>query len=348
MSEVLKYLDLDYPRIEGDPFRLARETCEHAVRVARDVAIDESRLQHFAEGLDATAVRKVTLGPMGENCDVGAGDFSEAREAANFAVVFALLQFGHGFRYELHDLCGRGASKTITLGVSNLRQGGFSASRLSRVDAEEVRAAFQLPENPLIDEFALQIRGVLRQAGQSLERAEARDFDTFCRRILETEAAAAAPAATLVRELANAFPAFNDQGEASDGSTVVFLKKATLAIGELIRVTAPHDPFYGQFHDQDRAVATVDNVLPAVLVYHRVLRLSDRLHRTIHVERQPLPRGPAEAELRAAALVVCDRLVEMAGRRFSALDLGYYLWLAGKIPEIRRFARHHTKDTVYY
>lgn len=129
---------------------------------------------------------------------------------------------------------------------------------------------------------------------------------------------------------------------------MVFLKKATLAVGELARIAAPHDAFYGNFHDADRAVATVDNVVPAVLVYHGVLQLSDRLHRTIHTERQPLPRGPAEAELRAAALVCCDRIVEIAQHRFTALDLGYYLWLVGKIPEIRRFARHHTKDTVYY
>ena len=272
MSEPLEYLDLQHPPIEGDPFLLARETCRRAVRAARDVAIDEDALRRFAAGLDAPAVRDVAKGHMGENCSVTAGDFAEAREAANFALVFAVLQFGHGFRYELHNLCGRGASRTITLGVSNLRQGGFSASRLSRIENEQVRTAFQLPAHHSIDEFGLQIQGVLRQAGQALERAEAADFETFCRRTLAGEAAAAAPAATLVRELANTFPAFNDQGLAGDGSRVVFLKKATLAVGELARIAAPHDAFYGNFHDADRAVATVDNVVPAVLVYHGVLQ----------------------------------------------------------------------------
>ncbi len=48
-------------------------------------------------------------------------------------VLFSLLQFGHGFRYELHELCGRGASKTITSGVGNLRQDGLLATRLRQI-----------------------------------------------------------------------------------------------------------------------------------------------------------------------------------------------------------------------
>ena len=348
MACPMDYLEIKNPPIEGDPFLLARRTCEAAMRAARHVTIDEEALHRLVGELDSETVRNVTKGHMGENCNVGPRDFSSAREAANFAMVFALLQFGHGFRYELHELCGRGASKTITLGVSNLRAEGFSASRLRHVELEQVRTAFELPEDTRIDEFALQIAAVLRQAGEALERTETPDFDAFCRRVLESEEATVAPAATLVRELANTIPAFNDQAAASDGAPVIFLKKATLAVGELNRVAAPHDPRYGKFEDLARAVAPVDNVVPAVLVYHGVLRLSDQLHRIIHQQRQPLPRGVEEAELRASALVVCDRLAEIARQQYSALDLGYYLWLIGKIPEIRRFARHHTKDTVYY
>ena len=48
------------------------------------------------------------------------------------------------------------------------------------------------------------------------------------------------------------------------------------------------------------------------------------------------------------ALAACERIVEVAENKYSPLDLGYYLWLHGKEPAIRGFARHHTKDTVYY
>ncbi len=285
---------------------------------------------------------------MGENCDVGPEDFSNLPEAANFAVLFGLLQFGHGFRRELHKFCGRGAARTITLGVVNLRRGGFAASRLRNVTIEDIREVFGLPGDGPLDELTMQLWAVVRQAGDALEQAEAADFDSFCRRILGAREAATAPAATLVRELANTFGAFNDQGIPHDGSRVVLLKKATLAVGELRRLASRHGQPYQAFSDLESAIAPVDNVIPAVLVFHRVLRLSDSLFSAIHTQRRPLPRGPQETELRAASLVACERIVRAAGGRFSALDLGYHLWLSGKVPEIRRFARHHTKDTVYY
>lgn len=343
-----EYCQLDFAPIEGDPFTLARSTCENALRVAQDVAIDDDKLAAFAADLDYQAIREVANGHMGENCDVGPNDFPEARDAANFAVLFGLLQFGHGFRYELHRLCDRGASKTITLGVTTLREGSFDATRLSNVTFEEIRELFGLSRDECLDEFALQLVTVLRQAGRALRGKGVPDFDSFCRRVLDTKQATAGRAATLVRELANTFPAFNDQGWSRNGSRVVFLKKATLAAGELRRLAAQHAQAYREFPDLSRAIAPVDNVIPAVLVFHEVLQLSDVLHSVIHEHRRPLDRGPQEAELRAAALVACERIVHAADHQFTALDLGYYLWLHGKKPEIRQFARHHTKDTIYY
>ncbi len=348
MDPIPEYCRLSFPPIEGNPFALARKTCENAVSVARDVTIDGDALANFAAGLDVEAVRNVARGHMGENCHVGPEDFPDPSEAANFAVLFGLLQFGHGFRRELHELCGRGAAKTITLGMVNLRREGLETSRLRDVTLEQVREIFGLPGNTPLDELTMQLWAVLRQAGESLEQADSPDFDSLCRRILATEEAAGAPAATLVRELANTFGAFNDQGISHNGSSVVFLKKATLAVGELRRLASRHGSPYRSFSDLDSAIAPIDNVIPAVLVFHKVLRLSDGLYSAIHTQRQPLSRGPHEAELRAAALVACERIVQATCGQFSALDLGYHLWLSGKVPEARRFARHHTKDTVYY
>ncbi len=348
MDPIPEYCRLTFPPIEGNPFSLARKTCEDAVRVARDVTICGDALARFAARLDVEAVRNVAKGHMGENCDVGPENFSNPSEAANFAVLFGLLQFGHGFRRELHELCGRGAAKTITRGVVNLRREGLEAGRLRDLTLDQVRGIFGLPGNSPLDELTIQLWAVLRQAGEALEQAESPDFDSYCRPVLATEEAATAPAGTLVRKLANTFGAFNDQGASHNGSRVVFLKKATLAVGELRRLASWRDGPYQAFSDLESAIAPIDNVIPAVLVFHKVLRLSDELFSAIHTQRQPLARGPQEAELRAAALVACERIVEGSGGRFSALDLGYHLWLSGKVPEIRRFARHHTKDTVYY
>ena len=151
-----------------------------------------------------------------------------------------------------------------------------------------------------------------------------------------------------MRQLAHHFPAFNDQGVLHDGSRVVLVKKATLAVGELRRLASRHDRRYNVSRDFDQAVAPVDNVIPAMLVYQGILRLSPRLHRIIHQQRIPLARGPQEAELRAVALDTCEQIVAMTDNVFTAMEIGYYLWLSGKEAGARQFARHHTQDTVFY
>jgi len=337
------------PLIDGDPFALARSSCLHAVQVARDVRIDEAKLQSFAMELDCEAVRDVMKGSMGENCDILPGDFHDADDAINFALVFSLLQFGHGFRRELHRLCGRGASKTITIGVRNLRsEGPLHAARLKHAGSTEVRQAFQLPDDLELDEFVRQLITVLHQAGTVLNRMAMNDFAAFFRQILEAPEARPSPAAAVVRQLANHFPAFNDQAVLHDGSRVVLLKKATLAVGEIRRLAGHRHPRCAMSEDFHRAVAPVDNVIPAMLAYHGVLSLSPALYRTIHQQRPPLERGPQEAELRSVALVACDWIVAAAKSEFTSLDLGYYLWRSGKAPKARQFPRHHTKNTIFY
>ena len=128
----------------------------------------------------------------------------------------------------------------------------------------------------------------------------------------------------------------------------MLVKKATLAVGELRRLAAPYDLRHAYLADWKTAVAPVDNVIPAMLVYRGVLRLSPALHQTIHVQGGLLPRGPQEAELRAVALDACEQIVAANDHAFTALDLGCFLWLGGKEAGARQFARHHTQNTVFY
>lgn len=337
------------PLIQGNPFDEARRSCALAASLARHVTIDGPQLQAFARVLDPVAVRNVMSGGMGENCDTFPEEFEDARDSVNFAVLFSLLQFGHGFRHELHKHCGRGASKTITLGTRRLRaSGNLNARRLAGISLAEVRQAFGLPENDDLDPLAQQLLAVIHQAGTALEEMGHDDFYGFCRNVLAGARAEASPTAALVREMANGFPAFNDQPVLYDGTRVVLVKKATLAAGEMRRLAGMTDQLFSLSADYDQAIAPVDNVIPAMLVYHGVLRLSSELHRVIHQERTTLDSGPAEAELRAVALAACEQIVSEAGRRFTSLELGYFLWRSGKTPGAREFPRHHTKDTIFY
>jgi hypothetical protein len=123
------------PPLGGDPFALARSSCRHAVQIAQNVFLDESRLRRFADELDLATIRNIPHESLGENCDTVSDDFRGANEAANFALLFCLLQFGHA----LHQHCGRGASQTITLGIRTLHQSGdLSAAYLNRLTASDV------------------------------------------------------------------------------------------------------------------------------------------------------------------------------------------------------------------
>ena len=333
----------EMPPLEDDPFTLARTSCRHAVQAARDVSIDEAALKQFITQLNLAAVKNVLKGSMGENCDTVSDEFRNGQDAANFALLFSLLQFGHGFRRELHRLCRRGASRTITLGVRSLNDSGdLSAARLRGLTAADIQQAFQLPDDASLVTLVQQLHIVVHQAGEVLKGLGLRDFADFCKQVLGSPEAAQEPAATVVRQLANHFPAFNDQGVLHDGSRVVLVKKATLAVAELCRLAAPHDRHYSLFQDFHRAIAPVDNVLPAMLAYKGILCLSPELHMLIHQQCVPLSRGPKEAELRAVALAACEQIVAATEDAFTALDLGYYLWRSGKEVGARQFARHHT------
>jgi hypothetical protein len=339
----------DMPLPDGDLFALARSSCLDAVQVARDVSIDNAALKRFALQLDVGAIRNILEETLGENCDTLPDEFRNERDAVNFALLFALLQFGHGFRYELHRLCGRGASKTITLGMRALNATGeLSAARLRRLTKTDVRQMFQLPDDSALVTLVQQLHTVLHQAGAVLQSLALEDFAAFARRALTLPEASLAPAATLVRQLTDHFPAFNDQGRLHNGARVVLLKKAALAVGELRRLAAIHAPLYLLSQDFHRVVAPIDNVIPAMLVYQGVLRLSPGLRRKIHQPRGPLARGSQEAELRAVALAACEQIVAAVGEEFTALNLGYYLWRSGKEAKARRYPRHHTRDTVFY
>jgi hypothetical protein len=79
-----------------------------------------------------------------------------------------LLQFGHGFRFALHQYCQRGASQTITLGVRALhRTGNLGAARLRSLAARDIEQAFALPQVPALTMFVQQLSCSCRWPGWS-------------------------------------------------------------------------------------------------------------------------------------------------------------------------------------
>jgi hypothetical protein len=169
-------------------------------------------------------------------------------------------------------------------------------------------------------------------------------------------------AASFVELLVTAFPPFRDV-HIVRGREVWVAKKAQLCAWHNHLALQKSAPTLFDFTDIADLTVMSDNVLPAVLRKLGVLVVSPEVAKVID-ERQPLPAGPEETELRAAAIVASERIVnamhaaatasDVAEDRRAQLasirdaDLDEVLWALGKVGDYRAFERHATRDTVFY
>ena len=131
-------------------------------------------------------------------------------------------------------------------------------------------------------------------------------------------------------------------------------KKMMLCASVLSRNFSVRAPELFSFPDTPRLTAMADNVLPAVLRAVGVLIIAPALGARIDA-CEALPAGSAEeVDLRAGAVVACERIVaavsEITGSTASLTeaDLDQVLWAKGKEPALRKLERHATRDTYYY
>ncbi|KAJ2547705.1 hypothetical protein EV175_005109, partial [Coemansia sp. RSA 1933] len=185
--------------------------------------------------------------------------FDNLAQELNLIAIIDLLQVGSGFRQELHDEAGRGASDTVSFGCISLHisQMPLDAKGLQALTLGDISQHFGIPlfgkERPMskgnsavtVSEasrsrpLAEIILGILQDTGRRLEQG---GFSTFADFIIKmcTEKATAAH---LVSSLANAFPSLRDA--ASIGGSVVYLfKKAQLIAYDISRRFGSSDPTF--------------------------------------------------------------------------------------------------------
>jgi Potential Queuosine, Q, salvage protein family len=293
-------------------------------------------------------------------------------ELVDLVVFYTALQFGSGFRRELHALVSSGASDSMVRGVLSFYLSGKrpSAGVLCHIREADVARIFELPldedvpaaphlpgvtisrPGPLHPLISL-IARALQSCGQALSSAGCR---TFCELLTQQRARfcdeGGTPNACLFAcFLAETFPAFRDEGE-FEGLRVSVLKKAQLCAKELARkAPGAGSPF--AFSQESLAALTcfADNVLPCVLRAHGILVVEDALAARIE-EGQDLSSGKEDLLLRAAAVVACERIVQLA-RSGAFKDLTEALldnifWKVGKEKEFRSLARHVNRATYFY
>lgn len=61
-----------------------------------------------------------------------------------------------------------------------------------------------------------------------------------------------------------------------------------------------------------------------------------------------LAAGARECEVRAGAVVACEKIIAASNGRVTVGDLDWYLWRLGKEPAFRGIERHATRDTFFY
>ncbi|KAH9144113.1 hypothetical protein LEN26_005030, partial [Aphanomyces euteiches] len=92
-------------------------------------------------------------------------------------------------------------------------------------------------------------------------------------------------------------------------------------------------------------------VLPCVLNAIGILEYTPALT-TLIQSGELLPcGGEQEVELRAGAIVACDKILAALRIEMPAvtiMELDSYLWRVGKEPAYRSIERHATQDTILY
>ncbi|CAH0485262.1 unnamed protein product [Peronospora farinosa] len=298
-------------------------------------------------------------------------NFHSQQDELNFLTLYGLLNFGSGYRKDLHKYVDRGAHDTIVFGLIGMYISvpKLNAQFLQNLSIDLVASFFSIPlekdeeistgiymakPGPL-KPLAVMIQKILNECGQKLIDLKMEDFGAFVLANLspnivkdldeKENVGLSASAAYLVNQFVAVFPGFDDS-YAFHGEKVYLFKRAQLAVACIHRRFKDSDPKL-TFTDINELTALSDNVLPCVLHALGVLEYDADLENRIN-RGEELPTGQQECELRAAVIVACDQIAAESNGRIKTLELDFYLWRVGKEDRFRSVERHTTRDTFFY
>ncbi|KAI9282669.1 hypothetical protein BY458DRAFT_496941 [Sporodiniella umbellata] len=285
--------------------------------------------------------------------------FTSVEEELNFVALIDLLNFGSGYRMELHQAVERGAFDTIRYGVMAMHIGGMpmDAKTWKEIDVFKVAETFQFPieqekrhetldfvtltEPTPLKPLAVGIVNVLNTTGDYLSLHGYPDLATF---ILRQTREHPLSAKALTEALVRALPGLHDH-YSLDGKSVCLFKKAQILVYHLW-FTMRHKLPEFDFTDIDELTIFADNVIPTMLAHLGVLEMPQSWLDTIH-NNQDLSESMATT-LRAASVVACDDLVKASNGLLTTGGLDVYLWRLGKVGDYRKVPRFQLKDTVMF
>ncbi|KAJ2790128.1 hypothetical protein H4R20_007065 [Coemansia guatemalensis] len=296
--------------------------------------------------------------------------FDNMAQELNLISLLDLLQFGSGFRRELHEATGRGAADTIRFGCISLHisQTPLDAKGLQALTLGDISQHFGIPllgeERPVVsgttavmmsEPSALRpladiILGCLQDTGRRLQRGGFASLSDFVIRICAEKPTAA----HLVEKLVNAFPSLRDAASI-DGQQVYLFKKAQLLAYDVCQRFGSTDARFA-FPDIGDMSLFADNVVPAMAQHHGLLVPCEAIAVKIRDARE-LTLTETTA-MRAASIVAGQLIVDHANNpevapihgkaSINQATLGAFWWREGKEPELRILQRLICKNTVYF
>ncbi|KAI7868908.1 hypothetical protein BDF14DRAFT_1874459 [Spinellus fusiger] len=344
-------------------FEAIRTSCRQCIAKSH-VQVSEERARHFLESLDTATFEELsTDSPMRMPLK-----FSSMAEEINFIAFIDLLNFGSGYRLPLHAAIDRGAFDTIRFGAMSFHIGGtpMTAEKFKDLSAFDISEIFQIPidrdvhppdmpfvtmtEATELKPLAASIASVLNTTGEFLKDNHYKDMASF---ILDTTSPTHGPpsAARLVSALVKALAGFQDT-YCVQGQEVLIYKKAQLLVYHLWVFFRDHDPERFDFEDVGALTVFADNVIPTLLVHLGIVTIPQAWKEDIEANRDI--GGERATVLRAASIVACERIVQLARSSVGPVstmkegDLDIYLWRLGKEEAYRKIPRFEWRDTVMF
>eukprot|EP01132_Coremiostelium_polycephalum_P004070 gene4070-5095_t len=358
--------------VSDNPLEKVKETSLWIDQHSKYVKINRSKIHEFLNTLtkeEFISKSQVVLFPL---------NFSNHVQEINFWFILDLINFGSGYRKELHKFSNRGAYETICYGLFGMflsQSGNLSADYLNSLSLNEVSSFFSIPVSEEVEiqpgiysykdspvkSLVQKIQTVLKESAQKMISLGFPDFGSFVWSF--TDPSKLSPgsngplASNFVEKLVKTIPAFADEA-VYEGHKIYIYKKVQLLAADLHRRFKDTLPDRFNFTDLDNIAVFTDNVLPAVLRKFGILELSKDLEEQIDAGIDLAGGSEKEIELRVQAIQACYEIVSAAKIDLTSkpdgnfitncLELDYYLWTKGKDPNFRIVERHYTKQTIFY
>lgn len=319
----------------SDVFSAVREGTAAVVAAAREVRIDDARLEALADALATSPPEAPTWDPRYHHA-------GSPRSTLAFVITWNAVNFGSGWFPTLRKRAGLSGALTVLTGLKDRfdSQGPWSAAALAELEPSDLAPIVgQRLDSP----GPIEVVGLWAKALRDLGAYLLARFDGSFE-VLVT--AAEGCAARLVALLA-VMPFYRDVTR-WHGREVPFYKRAQITASDLALAFGGKGP--GRFHDLDRATLFADNLVPHVLRHYGVLVYAPVLAERIAREELLPAGGESETEIRAAGVQAVERLSASLARRGVAAApriLDHVLWARGQSPAIKATPRHRTRSVFY-